>query len=64
MAARSMTLAAFLLVGGRAQVAKAESSPWTAAMSANPVPHFEEIHGHQVLFVNGEPFTVLGVEIP
>jgi hypothetical protein len=28
------------------------------------MPHFEEANGHKVLYVDGEPFSVLAVEIP
>jgi hypothetical protein len=57
-------MAAVLLVGRSAGFAQARDNLWAVPKSSNPVPHFEEIRHHKVLFVNGEPFTVLGVEIP
>ena len=32
--------------------------------SSNLMPHFESVNGRQILFVEGQPFTVLAVEIP
>jgi hypothetical protein len=40
------------------------SSVWQVPKSRNLMPHFEEANGHKVLYVDGEPFSVLAVEIP
>jgi hypothetical protein len=38
--------------------------PWRVPVSQNLAPHFEEANGHKVLYVDGQPFTALAVEIP
>jgi hypothetical protein len=52
----------------RAQVSNVSSrsaqSAWQVPESHNLIPHFEETHGRKVLYVDGQPFTVLAVEIP
>ena len=37
---------------------------WQVPISHNPMPHFEEASGRKILYVDGQPFTVLAVEIP
>lgn len=37
---------------------------WQPPRSANPAPHIGEVNGHRVLFVDGQPFSMLGTEIP
>lgn len=46
-----------LQAGSRDQV-------WAVPNSPNPLPHFEEINGHELLFVDGSPFAMLATEIP
>ena len=41
-----------------------QGSPWQVPLSQNPTPHFQRVLGHEVLFVNGRPFTALATEIP
>jgi hypothetical protein len=41
-----------------------ESTVWQIPKSSNLVPHFEEANGKPVLYVDGQPFTALAVEIP
>ena len=40
------------------------SQAWDVPKSQNLTPHFEERNGHKVLYVDGQPFTSLAVEIP
>ena len=40
------------------------SQAWQVPMSENLMPHFEVATGRKVLYVDGRPFTALGVEIP
>ena len=40
-----------------------DSSDWIP-VSQNHLPHFEKVHGRDILFVDGLPFTALAVEIP
>lgn len=40
------------------------ASTWQAPKSTESIPHFQNVNGHQVLFVNNEPFSMLAVEIP
>ena len=40
------------------------SDPLQVPSSKNLVPHFENANEHQVLYVDGEPFMALAVEIP
>lgn len=40
------------------------ADPWRVPNSPNLAPHFEETDGRKVLYVDGQPFTVLAVEIP
>jgi Beta-galactosidase len=51
-----------------AQVSNVSSSSaqsaWQIPLSPNLMPHFEEAHDRKVLYVDGQPFTVLAVEIP
>src|SRR5579864_6372960 len=37
---------------------------WQVPTSSNLMSHFEEANGRKVLYVDGQPFTVLAVEIP
>ena len=37
---------------------------WQVPTSQNLMPHFEEVNGRRILYVDGRPFTVLAVEIP
>jgi hypothetical protein len=37
---------------------------WQVPASRNLTPHFEDAAGRKVLYVDGQPFTVLAVEIP
>jgi hypothetical protein len=37
---------------------------WQVPLSQNFMPHFEQVNGRKVLYVDGAPFTVLAVEIP
>ena len=37
---------------------------WRVPVSQNLVPHFEEASGRKILYVDGQPFTALAVEIP
>jgi hypothetical protein len=39
-------------------------SAWQVPVSQNLMPHFEGAHERKVLYVDGQPFTVLAVEIP
>jgi len=41
-----------------------ENDVWRVPLSQNLMPHFEPANGHQVLYVDGEPFTALAAEIP
>jgi Domain of unknown function (DUF5597) len=43
---------------------KPAPDPWRVPVSQNLAPHFEEANGHKVLYVDGQPFTTLAVEIP
>ena len=38
--------------------------PWRVPVSQNLVPHLAEGNGHKILYVDGQPFTALAVEIP
>lgn len=40
------------------------SSVWNPPHSANLLPHIEPVNGHSLLFVDGQPFSMLGTEIP
>jgi hypothetical protein len=40
------------------------ANPWSVPVSRNLAPHFEEADGRKVLYVDGQPFTALAVEIP
>jgi hypothetical protein len=61
-------MASVLNIGvASAQTSNANSTattPWRVPVSSNLLPHFEESHGHKILYVDGLPFTVLAVEIP
>jgi hypothetical protein len=37
---------------------------WRVPVSQNLAPHFEEADGRKILYVDGQPFTTLAVEIP
>ena len=37
---------------------------WQIPASQNLMPHFEDANGRKILYVDGQPFTVLAVEIP
>lgn len=50
-----------------AQAPDVSSTPgpaWQVPTSRNPMPHFEQANGREVLYVEGQPFTALAVEIP
>lgn len=53
-----------LLANSPMNMAQASSAVWIAAESPNRMPHFETLNHHQVLYVNGQPFSMLAVEIP
>lgn len=42
----------------------AASQMWQVPKSQNLMPHFEQTNGRKILYVDGNPFTVLAVEIP
>lgn len=42
----------------------ADVDAWQVPLSKNLMPHFEEVNGRKMLFVDGRPFTVLAIEIP
>lgn len=42
----------------------AASQMWQVPKSQNLMPHFEQMNGRKILYVDGNPFTVLAVEIP
>src|ERR1017187_1458313 len=37
---------------------------WKAPKSTESIPHFQTVNGHQVLYVDNQPFSMLAVEIP
>ena len=39
-------------------------SAWQVPTSTNPMPHIQEVNGHDLLYVDGRPFSALAVEIP
>ena len=41
-----------------------EEEIWRVPSSRNLMPHFEQVEGRKILYVDGRPFTVLTVEIP
>jgi hypothetical protein len=43
---------------------KHDEDIWRVPLSQNLMPHFEEVNGRKVLYVDGTPFSVLAVEIP
>ncbi|MGD0479697.1 MAG: hypothetical protein ABSA42_05965 [Terracidiphilus sp.] len=45
-------------------MAQTSSAVWNVAESSNRTPHFEILNHHQVLYVDGQPFSMLAVEIP
>ena len=45
-------------------MAQTSAAVWSVAESSNPMPHFETLNHHQVLYVDGQPFSMLAVEIP
>jgi hypothetical protein len=54
-------------VGSRAQApreGRAADETLRVPVSQNLLPHFEQSHGRKVLYVDGQPFAVLAVEIP
>ena len=55
--AACVTLPAQTLPGPKTDV-------WQVPASQNLVPHFEQVNGRNILFVDGRPFTALAVEIP
>lgn len=59
-----LSIAFFAL--GSASIAAQEHSPsaWEPPHSGNSAPHVEQLNGHGVLIVDGEPFSMLGTEIP
>jgi hypothetical protein len=40
------------------------SQVWQVPASNNLMPHIESANGHQILYVDGRPFTALAVEVP
>ncbi|HZQ19329.1 MAG TPA: hypothetical protein VFA90_11440 [Terriglobales bacterium] len=40
------------------------SQMWQVPKTQNLMPHFEQTNGRKILYVDGNPFTVLAVEIP
>ena len=50
--------------GNPGSVPRVESDVWQIPLSHNLMPHFEQVKGHQLLYVDGRPFTVLAAEIP
>ena len=42
----------------------ASAGPWQAPMSTADIPHFQQVNGHEVLYVDNVPFSMLAVEIP
>ncbi|MGO8789076.1 MAG: beta-galactosidase [Terriglobia bacterium] len=45
-------------------MAQTSSAVWSVAESSNRIPHFETLNHHQVLYADGQPFSMLAVEIP
>lgn len=60
-------LLAYISLGQQARpvsASHAKSDVWQVPRSHNLLPHFEQVNGRQVLYVDGSPFTVLAAEIP
>jgi hypothetical protein len=49
---------------GRGSPSHGESGVWQVPLSRDLMPHFEQVSGRQLLYVDGRPFTVLAAEIP
>src|SRR6267154_2084182 len=63
----SVVLTFLPLSHASAQVADERSNSdrgWQVPTSSNLMPHFEEANGRKILYVDGQPFTVLAIEIP
>jgi hypothetical protein len=71
MPVRALVYSLLLLLPGgawaQASAASKEQLPadvWQVPTSRNTMPHFEQVDGRKVLYVDGAPFTALAVEIP
>lgn len=53
-----------VVYGQSSEDAGAPDRIWQVPTSSNLIPHFEDANGRKVLYVDGQPFTVLAVEIP
>src|ERR1035437_1086319 len=58
-AATALLLSAFAVAQNTAS-----ADLWRAPKSTEAMPHFQTVNGHQVLYVDNEPFSMLTVEIP
>src|SRR5690242_609958 len=71
-AKRKLCLRAFLAVCALASThiwaqsanSAKDNAVWQVPISRNLMPHFEEANGRKILYVDGQPFSVLAVEIP
>jgi lysozyme family protein len=59
----STAAAVFLTACALAQ-STGSAALWTAPKSTESIPHFQTVNGHQVLYVDDEPYSMLAVEIP
>ena len=59
-----LVFCAFRASTGYAQQLSPASDEWRIPSSSNRTPHFEEANGRKILYVDGQPFSVLAVEIP
>jgi hypothetical protein len=59
-----LVFCAFRASTGHAQEKSPANDEWRVPTSPNRTPHFEEANGRKILYVDGQPFTVLAVEIP
>ena len=48
-----------LLTSSPMLMAQTSAAVWSVAESSNPMPHFETLNHHQVLYVDGQPFSML-----
>jgi hypothetical protein len=62
--ALSVVFCAFAASMSYAQQQLPTIEQWRVPTSSNRAPHFEVANGRKVLYVDGQPFTVLAVEIP
>ena len=60
----ALILNASLGLRGQTSLATSAPDPFQVPASQNLMPHFETVTGRKVLYVDGQPFTVLAVEIP